>query len=133
MYSFPTFGRTATSVLGTVNQFGTVFNNTVPVPVTPNGPGPVTPEMNLYFLGGNTPEVYAPMGKENTIFAPGAPITTEIYRGEDPSSEMRLNTATGTGDFIDQNQNYSLPLLNVEYVLINSGLGSLFNPGDAGI
>jgi hypothetical protein len=135
MYTFPTFNRTVTGVTAFVDDFGISFNNTTPVPLTPNGPSPITPEMRLYALGGTSAEAYVPMGTSNTVsfVSSPLPLTNEIYRGEDPTSEMRLPTPTATIDQIDQNQNYSLPLLNIEYVLINSGLGSLFNPGDEGI
>jgi len=135
MYTFPTFNRAGTGVTAFVDDFGISFNNTTPIPLSPNGPSPVTPEMRLYALGGGSTEAYMPMGISNTelFIIPGPPLTNEIYRGEDPTSEFRLPTPTATQDQITPNQNYSLPLLNVEYVLINSGLGSIFNPGDEGI
>jgi hypothetical protein len=130
MFSFPDWANG--TVLGNVETFANSFIPTTPVPISPNGPNTITPELLYYYLGGLTPEVYFPMGIDQTVTL-GQPGTNEIYRGDTITSEMRLPAALGTGTTIDEQQNYSLPLLNVEYVLINSGLGSLTNPGNEGI
>jgi hypothetical protein len=130
MYSFPDWVNG--TVLGNVDTFANSFVPTTPVPISPNGPDTITPEMPYYYLGGLTPEVYFPMGINQTVFL-GQPETNEIYRGDTPTSELRLPVAVGLGGTINEYQNYSLPLLNVEYVLINSGLGTLSNPGNEGI
>lgn len=130
MYSFPDWVNG--TVAGNVDTFANSFVPTTPVPLSPNGPDTITPELPYYYPGGLTPEVYFPMGIDQTVFL-GQPETNEIYRGDTPQSEMRLPLGIGLGGSITEQQNYSLPLLNIEYVLINSGLGTLTNPGNEGI
>jgi hypothetical protein len=131
MYSFPSFVDNTVSC--ETQLFPNVFNQTTPVPTWPNGPNLTTPEVFIYYLGGSTLEAYLPMGKQTTITTNAVPKTNEIYRGDTILSELRVPNNTPPGSVINEEMNYSLPLLNIEYVLINSGLGSLFNSGDEGI
>jgi hypothetical protein len=121
------------TVISLNDNFANTFNNTTPVPQSPNGPDPSTNELYNYQVGGNASETYVPMGKNTTIETNNNPKTNEIYRGNTPGTSLFVPDRVGTPVAISEEMNYSLPLLNIEYVLINSGLGSIFNPGDEGI
>jgi hypothetical protein len=121
------------TVIGQNDTFANTFNNTTPVPLSPNGPDNATNELYNYSLGGNVPEIYVPMGKNTTIETNTTPKTNEIFRGITANTSLFVPDRVGTPVAINEEMNYSLPLLNIEYVLINSGLGSLTNPGNEGI
>ena len=131
MYTFPDWVGGA--LIGDVDQFGNTFNNITPVPPFPNGPDFADPMLYQYSCGTANAEVYFPMGKQNTIPTWAGETTKEINRFFDPLFQWGLRVPNFPGAPITEEMNYSLPLLNIEYVLINSGLGSLFNPGNEGI
>lgn len=130
MYAFPDWRNT---VIGLNDTFANTFNNTTPVPLSPNGPDTTTNELYNYQLGGNVPEIYVPMGKSTTIELNTTAKTNEIFRGITNGTSLFVPDRVGTPAPISEEMNYSLPLLNIEYVLINSGLGTLTNPGNEGI